>query len=438
MTRLLLPLIWACHCATGSAEELVVKADARASLGDDGPYWVGQSVPVMLELRSTAFALANQRFDAPAIDGALMLDPSSGASQFTEQREGETWQVQRYEYRVFPQRPGSLHVPAFDVGFSASAGYGKVATDFVFKTEPLVFDARLPPGATADRPLVTTRRFEVEQTWDPAPDSLKVGDAVTRRVVFRAQDLPGMALPTLSVPRLDGIVVYPEAPTVQDTGERGSLQGERIERHTFVMQQAGSYQIPGGKVQWWNPQTETLTEVAIEPLEIEVAVNPALLAAQAVDRLIERPWLLASVAATALLGLLLLFRGYRLLRRRRHRRAEQLAQSEQGYFERLQQACRGEDAALIYSRLTQWLGHWRDDWDAVPTLDALARRSGDPALAGQLDRLQRAVAGRVGYDQGAALDRALVDVRKQLQSSVQAPAHALPALNPRGQRAPVA
>jgi hypothetical protein len=439
MRRLATRLSWLsipmCLCAAPLAEEALVEAEARASLGGEGPYWVGQSVPVNLDLRSTAFALGRQSFTAPQVEGALVLNPASVANKFSEQQDGETWQVQRYQYRVFPQRPGGLIVPAFEVAFAASAGYGRPEREFRFRTAPLAFEARLPPGARADAPLVTTRRFVVEQNWDPAPAGLKVGDALTRRVTFRAVDLPGMALPALDTPRIPGIAVYPGQPGVQDAIERGSLDGERVESHAFVLQRAGSYEIPGSIVQWWNPQTEALTEVVVEPLEIEVAANPALAAAQAFDALSARPLLLAALLAAVVVGLVLLARAYRAMRRRSVARAEQRANSEQGYFERLQQACRGEDASAIYNALTQWLSRWGRDRETAMTFRDIARNSSDPAVADHLDRLQRAVANREPYPEGPVLDRLLGDVRKRLQSADQVPENALPALNPRGDKA---
>ncbi len=422
-------------CLAAPAEQASVKADARASLGGADRYWVGQSVPLNLDLRSTALAFGGQQFDAPRVDGALVLNPESGAHKFSEQQGGETWQVQRYQYRVFPQRSGSLTVPALEVAFSASAGYGMPVTDFRFSTEPLSFEASLPPGARADVPLVSTSRFTVEQTWDPLPGSLKVGDALTRRVVLRAVDLPGMALPMLRVPRIAGIAVYPGQPDLQDRIDRGSLDGERVESQTFVMQRAGSYEIPGSVVQWWNPQTETLAEVAVEPLTIEVAANPALAAAQALDALSQRPVLLVVGVAAAVFGLVLLVWAYRAMRRSRLARQAQRAQSERGYFERFQQACRGEEASSIYNALTQWRSRCGGDRQTALTLQGIDRLSSDPALADHLDRLQYAVANREPYAQGPVLDRLMGDVRKQLQSPDDLSGGSLRELNPSGDKA---
>ena len=55
-----------------------------------------------------------------------------------------------------------------------------------------------------------------------------------------------------------------------------------------------------------------------------------------------------------------------------------------------------------------------------------------PALAGQLDTLQRAVANREPFAQGPDLARLLADARKQLQSARDTADKPLPALNPRG------
>ena len=140
-------------------------------------------------------------------------------------------------------------------------------------------------------------------------------------------------------------------------------------------------------------------------------------------------------AAAAVFGPVLLVWAYRATRRRRLARQMQRAQSERGYFERFQQACRGEEASSIYNALTQWTSRCGGDRQTALTLQGIARLSSDPALADHLDRLQYAVANREPYAQGLELDRLMGDVRKRLQSPDDLSGGSLRELNPSGDKA---
>jgi hypothetical protein len=433
--RLVLMLLFCLPAFYAVSQADTPQGNVRTALATDGPFWVGQAVTVHVDLLATGFTFSNQHFDLPEVPGALVLQPDSNALKLSEEKDGVTWQILRYDFNIFPQRAGTLQVPKIGVAFSVSAGYGKLEQDFQFTTEPLNVIVELPPGAKAGETLVTSTAFTVKQSWQPNPEGLMVGDALTRRITLRAEDIPGMVLPPITLPEMPGVAIYPDQPQVQDKSDRGKLEGERIESQTFVFQQPGSYEISGARIRWWNPQRKTLEDVEIEPLTVEVASNPNLPAGESplLKTLGEKPVLVGFLLIfTAMVAVALYWFWRPLLEFWRTRQARR-EQSEAAHFKRLLRACRENNPVTTYNALMHWLA--RRSVARSATLADFLRETADSSLAKPLVDLQMSVVNKDRRDWGGGeLETALREFRKQKSIKKVSGDDSLPGLNPLGKQ----
>lgn len=424
-TRLLRALLGLMACATALAADEAqgdaIQAKVRAGIDGEGPFWVGQAVPVRIEFLSTGFSFSGQRIELPKIPGVITMPPDSSAVKGSERIDGDTWQSLRYTQRLFPLRGGNLAIPPAAVSFAVSAGYGQAATAFEMVTEGLEVEVGVPPGLNPGLALVTSADFKLEQHWEPGVDEVKVGDALTRTLRMVAADVPGMVLPPIELEPMPGVAVYAAEPVVSDDSNRGSLTGSRVDKVTLVFERPGRYSVPGATLQWWNPSTKALQRIEVESLSLKVAPNPALTPDEPgmMDRLRDHPARIAG--PIALIGLLLwsswrlgprLLGRWRQLRKRRY-------DSEPARYRRLAQACDAKDASLAYARYQDWLGSiGRDTEDRLPELRNERRR------------LEAVVAGYRERWDSAGLAAALKRARNQRRRE-QAHPQALVDLNPR-------
>jgi hypothetical protein len=312
----------------GLQAEAALRGEARFAAARAEPVWVGEEVELHLELWTDGLSFGDQLFVLPEVPGGFLLQGDSSTVKLSENRSGQVWQGLRYTLLLYPQIAGRLEVPAFDVRFTARAGFGSQPEAFSFRTEALAVESRLPEGAAAGELLVTTSEFTMDAGWDRRiPDEgalqLLAGDALTLEVRRRAADVPGMVFAPLVAPAIEGLGVYPESPRVEDSVNRGVLTGTRTDRMTFVCEAPGRYEIPGWRFRWWDPERQRLSEKVIPALQLEVAANPsfgpAAGPAQAADD--GNPW---GNAFLALLVVLILGAAWRrfgglLLRRLRGR-----------------------------------------------------------------------------------------------------------------------
>lgn len=417
-----------------------LQGDLRFQAARSEPVWVGQELELYLEIWSDGFSFSGQSFVLPDVPGGFLLQPDSSTLKLNEKRGGASWQGLRYTFLLYPQRAGLLEVPAFDIRFSARAGFGTEPASFVFRTEPLTVESKLPPGADPGGLLVTSADFRLDASWRPerpveGPIDLRVGDALTLEVVRRAGDVPGMVFAPLPRFEIDGLSAYPDRPEVNDRVNRGELTGNRTDRVTFVCEREGSFEIPGLTFQWWDPVDEVLETREIDPLRIEVAANPAFAgsgSAAGEGGGLSRSaaaWAVILVAAV-LLGLLLRRLAPQVLRwieNWRRRARERREASEPWAFRQVRNACRAGDPARADAAIRRWQA--RSGRTGVSLLE-WAGESGNTALRSAALRLQESLAdGSAENWQGAELVGLLEQQRRQPGRPEQDP-HDLSPLNP--------
>jgi len=424
LTGLLLPL-------SLFAQDKGVKADVAISIQQDQETWAGQQVTVNLDLKSTGYSFSNSHFNLPEVSGAFLMQTDTTTIKFSENIDGETWQVIRYPLALYPQIAGQLEIPPIGVRFTTSAGFGSPEKGFEFQTKPLQLAVTSPPGVKEGDLVITTTSFKLNHDWQPQSGTAQTGDAFTLTVTRRARDISGMLLPPLPVFQAEGLAAYPQAPGVSDKTNRGELTGERTDSIIWVVEKPGAYDIPGIRFQWWDPANRELKQQIVPGLHLEIPPSPA---DKATANGAQKPghsgknylWLLA-VGITVLIAGFLWFRfgpGA----------ARQTVETEKSAFTSLQRACRSNNAALTHSALHAWLA-----WTApafspnLPptTLGGFARACDDAQLTTETERLQEALISTGSTWQGSGLLSALQRIRDKIdtQNSVQSKAHLAP-LNP--------
>jgi hypothetical protein len=412
------------------------QAEIRFQPGREGPVWVGQELELNLDLFSTGFSFGGQQFILPEVGGAYLLQADSSTVKLTENRSGESWQGLRYTLLLYPQRQGLLEVPSFQVNFTASTGYGQEPESFRFETKPLRIEARLPPGADGTGLLVTSADFSVRTNWKPRQTGeeslqLKVGDSLRLTIERQASSVPGMVFSPLPEFSIDGLREYPETPRVNDRINRGELIGARTDSVSFICQREGSFEIPGIRFQWWDPDRERLNEEVSPGLSFEVIPNPAYATAAVANGRrwsISRNQLLMAIPVLALL-VIVGWKASGYISRRVRQNREQRESGEPWAFRQAVKACSTASPKESYQAVMRWLER-AESAARSPTLLKLAQASGDRELYREAERLQRAVVTGNDSDwDGEKLARLLGKLRSSMRQHHSKPYPLMP-LNP--------
>jgi hypothetical protein len=320
--------------------------------------------------------------------------------KLTEKIDGLNWQVIRYPLALYPQKAGQLEIPSIDVRFKTSAGFGSTEKAFSFQTESLQIIVESPPGVKQGELVITTTSFELDYNWQPESAGAQTGDAFTLTVTRQANDISAMLLPPLPVFSSEGLASYPQAPEIKDKTNRGDLTGERTDRIIWVVEKPGTYNIPGIRFQWWDPDKHELEQQVIPGLRLDI---PPSTADKASTQASDKPglatndylWLLIVVLVASITAFL-------WLRHTRESAGQQL-ETESSAFRTLQDACKSNDAAQSYAALHRWL-RWVSP---SVTLSDFARDSSDKQLSAELKHLQEELISSEPHWQGDKLLSAL-------------------------------
>jgi hypothetical protein len=97
----------------------------RPALDTHLPVWVKQQVAFHVDLLSPTLFSGTPAFDLPNVPGAILMRVEEHPTLSTEQIDAATYSMQRHDFMRFPQRAGTLLIPAFRVRFAVPPAYGK-------------------------------------------------------------------------------------------------------------------------------------------------------------------------------------------------------------------------------------------------------------------------------------------------------------------------
>jgi len=401
------------------------------SLEPTGAVHVGELVRVFLDVGTeTRFSIA-PRFSELRLPDAIALVPDPLPAKLSRVIDGRPVQFIRHVVVVFPLRPGRLEIPPLEV-IAGGEVDGRPTGPVSLATTALAIDVEAVPGAGTGVVLPATPRLTVEESFDPQPGQLRMGDAVTRTVRLEAERSLGLMLPDLAFAGPDGVAVYPDPPRIEDDANRGRYRGRRVESVTYVFERPGRKQLPELRVPWWNSEAERLEE-AVLPAR-QVTVIPSL--AQVVELGVELArtqgpfWI-----AAALLLWTVRTPSQRVLaaaRRIAHEAQRRSQEGEAHAFRAFRRACRRGDADAMVSCFWRWRD--RIDRTAPPRFEVLRDAAGHENAI--LDRFARA---RYGRDAKATptprqVERAVRKLRRRLLAGRPSMPR-IPRLNPGGSTA---
>lgn len=413
---------------TAGAVGAEVRIDAYAE--PDGDVYLGQRVRLVVAVRTDTWFTTAPRYPEIKVDGAIALLPEAFGTNFTEREGGQTRAGQRQRYVLFPQRVGELVIPPFEVSMAVSVD-GRAGETQIATTPGVTINVVAPPGSADVSSFVTTPRLSVTEEWEGEIEGLKVGDAITRVVTQRADDVFALVLPAIEFAPIEGFAVYPATPVLEDRAERGSYSATRTDRVTYLLQSEGDYRLPDIEIHWFDPGSRKMVKETLEGIDISVAPNPDAVLGDG-EAALEKPvydieatlrnaldWLAGNLhwltlSAGALVALRWLWRRFvpawmQSLREARERWRE----SERRYFDELLRAVRAGDEDRAVASFWRWA-------DRLPgrtaplTLPALADDSGGQGLANTWRTFEARRYGR--HAEGAAGRMKVADLRRLRQS----------------------
>lgn len=268
--------------------EVVVKPPRFSPNRPDGDYFLertlepetayaGQQLHLSVRLH-TAVDLADMRLTPLEVENARVLELEG--RRYQRRLNGRDYLVHEKNYALFPRESGSLRVPAQRLtarrGTRGSLFDLDRSPQVRLRAEPLTLEVEAPPRARGWLPAVS---LKIQQRL-LGKGPFAVGEPITLERTLEAEGADPARLPSLNLPEMPGVKVYPEPPKNEQATSARGLVSTVTRRFTLVPTQAGRLDIPAPSVRWWNSETREPVQATAEPLSLEVTA-PAVASGQA-------------------------------------------------------------------------------------------------------------------------------------------------------------
>lgn len=340
---------------------------------------------------------------------------------FQRSIDGRPWLVHEVRFAIFPERSGELQIPpqTFTARESrtrrSGINFGLGGRQLQRRSQPLTLQveprpAAFPQGAT----WLPARSLSLEQSWSADPDTLQVGDSLTRNLSLRAEGLQGAQLPPIDFQAPEGLRYYTDQPRIEDSENTHGLVGQRQDSAALVASEPGDYTLPAIRVPWWDTEDERLRyaeipeqRITVRPGTVDSTPPPAEPAAPGARSTASTtpattsgphsppghwlwPLLSAGLGLGWLLTALLWWRGHARAANVPHSGSPSGANTAGRAFRQLQAACTSHSPAAARRALLDWC-QAQVGTDSEGDLYSLAERLGDRELLAAIDELERAL-----------------------------------------------
>lgn len=192
-------------------------------------------------------------------------------SVFGKQINGRQYTVYEWLYSIYPQQSGELTItgPLFS-GIhryrNRQKGVQEMAESQVLNVlpEPVSFKQQ------ANNTWLPAKAVELSQTWQSLPNTLRVGDSLTRTLSLDVLGLSTSQLPTLSTENQAEFKVYADQPISEETILSDGLRSQLQLKQTIIPTQAGQITLPEQTIHWWNTETNKMQIARIAAQELTI------------------------------------------------------------------------------------------------------------------------------------------------------------------------
>lgn len=422
--------------SSASSGDLLAPIFIDASLDQEVAYVQAQ---VVLTLRIYhSVSLYDDSTLSPLQMGDALVERLGEPRTYEKDINGVRHGVIEIRYAVFPQKSGNLTIPAqlFSATTVAPANgdyfgsrFGR-STQVKSPTIPLIVKPK-PADYPADTPWLPARSLTLVEAWSPEPGDARLGEALTRSVMLKADGLTSSQLPPIGATQVPGLRSYPDQPSLNNEVTANGVSGSREQREALVATRSGDFQLQPIELIWWNTVEDRLERSILPERALHVAENPDLqqpaIQPQDIpgqrDAVLLWPWQLSSalLALTTLLGF-----GLWLHARNQPAviRTVQAGPTPRSLLDDLKRACLANDTLATRHALDAWARQQPE------TLADMAARF--VPLSDALDGLNGALYSETGQRwQGEALWQAIQSLPASQATDAEQEAGALPPLYPR-------
>ncbi|MEM0953012.1 MAG: BatD family protein [Pseudomonadota bacterium] len=353
---------------------------------------------------------------------------------------GRPYRVIEVKHAVFPQASGEITLPA--MSFNGRRELNR-STLFSFgsgemlrrRSAPITVEVRPVPAGYPDSAWLPASSLRLEESWSSEPDSLTVGDSVTRSFTLIAEGIDASLLPQIEQADVPGVRVYPDQPQTENRPSERGVTGTATSTAALLITEPGQFTLPPVRLPWWDTTKDTLRYAELPARTITVKGAPAsagdtpagavafeaapkqtgLVMPSTPTSSVANPWMWSTLAAMFgwLLTLLWLLIRKGAADTKPDTARSDITANESTLFTAFAKSCKSNHATEARGHLRSW-ARLKMGWQRRPTLAEIAAAFDSDSLSTELTTLDSALYSNAAATEwrGSALLAAVTALRK--------------------------
>jgi len=210
-----------------------------------------------------------ENLSAPEVENSI-IEKLGDDVVFDKMIDNRRYSVYQRKYIIFPQKSGEIVIGPVNFTADVNDSGRQSRSLFLNSTRPIsvstksvTLKVKAKPD-TAATPWLPAESVALADSWTEnsanKPNSqpsdqalqLKVGEPVTWTLYLSVQGLSESQLPELSLPKVTGLQMYPDAPLKERQVNDKGILGKRVEKFAVIPSKPGPLTIPAVELKWWD------------------------------------------------------------------------------------------------------------------------------------------------------------------------------------------
>ncbi|WBA83328.1 BatD family protein [Endozoicomonas sp. GU-1] len=196
--------------------------------------------------------------------------------------EGIRYRGFELKYSIHPQSVGEIIIPSLTFTGVAAEPRDPFGSFFSSGGKPVLARSRemqievkpRPENYPASDTWLPARKVTIQEQWSQPPDSLQVGDAITRTITVNADGLSAAQLPPILMTQPKGVNSYPDKSGTADRETANGVQGQRTDSIAMIPTRPGKITLPAIEYTWFDTASGETKTSRLPATEIEVSADP--------------------------------------------------------------------------------------------------------------------------------------------------------------------
>lgn len=232
------------------------------------------------------YEISNASLSEPALTADAIVKPIDADRRYEETRDGKRYEIIERRFAIFPMTSGPVTIKPATVtaqvvkrGFSLFDNFSQPVATRRVVSDAVELDVRpVPKAFPQGKPWLPAKQLSLNEEWQPAGATAKVGEPVTRTLNLWADGLTAGQLPPLDGPDIQGLKQYPDRPQSSEQQQESGYSAVLQRKTAIIPTTAGDIALPAIEIPWWNTRTDALEIARVPPSVLHSEAVPGLTA----------------------------------------------------------------------------------------------------------------------------------------------------------------